>query len=150
MTDEYVISNFQNIRLTKNQHKLLKKAYKSRKPPKQEPTKANACFKPEILLENIESLIFIGVVPDDVLLLHFLGFVDPLNPELDPTKDDDIAKNYIITDIGKMYYIYYRERRLLNYLPITLSIFSILFTIFINLDKIIILFIELIELTLLQ
>ena len=129
MIDTVILSNFANIRLTSKQFRTLKKLYRKTKDGKAETTSPAATkegfYKP-LKLGSAGIVECVGVVPEYILLLKSLGFIDLMDPKKDPNKDDQQTKSFIITPAGVMFFIYYRGRRRLSYFPVILSLLSLL------------------------
>lgn len=132
MIDLTILTNFANIRLTAKQYGFLQSLYNQTSEEdgeKEEPTVTEDGFYEPRKLGSLGSDHFVGVVPEFVLILVSLGFVDPMDPDKDPTKDDHDKKYYAITPTGVMFFMYYREKLLLNYFPAILSVLSLLVSI---------------------
>lgn len=132
MPDETVLTNFQNIRLTFKQFKILRSFYKKSQSHDHKPLSPREdsdLFQGPPDIENGGMDEFIGVVPESIRIFAHLGLLDPLNPELNPIKNDKKVKTYIITPLGIMFYIFYRERLFLNYLPLLISFLSMILSI---------------------
>lgn len=132
MIDLTILTNFANIRLTAKQYNLLRSLYNQTSEEdgeKEEPTVTEDGFYKPRDLGSLGVEYFWGIVPEFVLILVSLGFIDPMDPEKDPTKDDNGRKYYAITPTGVMFFMYYREKLLLNYFPAILSALSLLVSI---------------------
>lgn len=132
MIDLTILTNFANIRLTAKQYGFLQSLYNQTSEEdgeKEKPTVTEDGFYEPRKLGSLGSDHFVGVVPEFVLILVSLGFVDPMDPDKDPTKDDHDKKYYAITPTGVMFFMYYREKLLLNYFPAILSVLSLLVSI---------------------
>lgn len=132
MIDLTILTNFANIRLTAKQYGFLQSLYNQTSEEdgeKEEPATTEDGFYEPRKLGSLGSDHFVGVVPEFVLILVSLGFVDPMDPDKDPTKDDHDKKYYAITPTGVMFFMYYREKLLLNYFPAILSVLSLLVSI---------------------
>ena len=111
-----------------NLFKLFKsKLLKLFKSNKQDDT-LGGCFYPPEKSKSCTLIEYTGVVPEDVCFLADIGFLNPLNPDLDPIANDNITKTYIISQMGELYLCYIKNMKQRNYLPIVISIISLLFS----------------------
>lgn len=124
------LSNFPHTRLPRTQLAILKYAAKTTDSSKHDEKidTYDGCFEEPRKLQSGTLVEYKGVVPDDVRALADMGFLDPLNPDLNPIKDDDTTKSYIITQLGELYLCYIKDVSRKNYLPIVISIISLLFS----------------------
>lgn len=72
---------------------------------------------------------FIGPVPQNVVFLSQIGLLDPHDRQTDPYADDKKDKSYEISSMGKMYLLYRKNDLLKNYIPIIISILSLILSV---------------------
>ena len=110
------LADFPHTILPRTQLAILKHTGKTPKMPKlkKKNDTSDGCFYPPKKLQSCTLIEYTGVVPEDVRFLANMGFLNPLNPDLDPIADDNITKTYIISHMGELYLCYIKNMKQKN------------------------------------